>query len=210
MAKKHSVYLDKNNRPMTSVTTMMNLFANPGLVEWQMYVGKAKAQSTLEAAGRFGTLVHGAIQAIIEDGQVPYLEEGRTRTVIENLQKWIANNVDEWFCFEQAVYNYTKGYAGTFDAIVRLKNGQIMLLDFKTSKRIYPSYRLQMVAYAKAEVVENNTFDLTRLQGAILLHLNHETLTWEAVVVNTDDPELNRVWDLVTNLYPWWVKNYAN
>jgi hypothetical protein len=49
------------------------------------------------------------------------------------------------------VYSH-HGYAGTLDAIVRIA-GETWLLDYKTSKGVYPETALQLAAYANADFI---------------------------------------------------------
>lgn len=208
MAKKHLVYKDRDGNPLPSVTTILQVLNKPKLTDWKLAVGKSRAESTVKAAAEFGTVVHSAIQSIVEDGQVPTFQDQRVSTTIENLMKWINNNVEEWVCMEMAVYHHDLKYAGTFDGIVKLKSGKYALIDFKTSKSIHPDYYLQMCAYANAQDVEDDVFDLRNLDCGILVHLNHSTLMWEAVVVDVWDSQLKAVWLTLTQMYPWWKKHY--
>lgn len=208
MAKKHQVYKDKDGSPLPSVTTILQLVNKPKLVDWKLAVGKSKAERTVQAAAEFGTIVHSAIQSIVEDGQVPTFQDPKVSTVIDNLLKWINNNVEEWVCMEMAVYHWDLKYAGTFDGIVKLKSGKKALIDFKTSKSIHHDYYVQLCAYANAQAVEDDVFDLRELDCGIIVHLNHSTLMWEAVVVDVHDKSLVSVWESLTRLYPWWKKHY--
>lgn len=53
---------------------------------------------------------------------------------------------------EHAVINLTEGYGGTYDLIVRYQ-GQVWLLDLKTSAGYYPEFALQIAAYGHGEFV---------------------------------------------------------
>ena len=50
---------------------------------------------------------------------------------------------------EQTVWSLEHGYAGTLDLLARV-NGEVTLIDFKTSKAIYAEYDLQSAAYQHA------------------------------------------------------------
>lgn len=98
---------------------------------------------------------------------------------------------------ERQVWNLTLGYAGTFDLLVRLRDGTIWLVDIKTGKGVYSDHALQLMAYSMAEfvgsddVVDEAATELLRgIGGMAVLHLaddhwefravRHDAATWSA------------------------------
>ena len=67
---------------------------------------------------------------------------------INAFRDWVKQNEVEWLAAEQRVYSRNHKYAGTVDAVARV-NGEFMVIDFKTSTRIYEEYYLQVAAYSK-------------------------------------------------------------
>ena len=69
---------------------------------------------------------------------------------------WAYMAVEDWFMqhrvkpvyVEAQVFSHT-GYAGTFDLLATV-DGQLSLIDWKTSKALYPENDLQLAAYAQA------------------------------------------------------------
>ena len=62
----------------------------------------------------------------------------------------------EYLATEATVFNRTQAYAGTLDAVMRLRVGDrvlTILVDYKSGKNIYPEVGLQLAAYANAEFV---------------------------------------------------------
>jgi hypothetical protein len=51
---------------------------------------------------------------------------------------------------EVTVYHDVLQYAGTFDLMYVDRDGKRVLLDWKSGKRLYPEFALQMAAYAYA------------------------------------------------------------
>ena len=87
------------------------------------------------------------------------------------LVKWIEKNKVKPVAMEERVYSVDfEGYAGTFD-VVAVVNGQLKMLDIKTSKAIYPEYPLQAAAYEHA-YVERNPGAITN--GIAILRLDKE------------------------------------
>ena len=54
---------------------------------------------------------------------------------------------------EAYVINKTLGYGGTLDLLAYDENGQTVLADVKSGKGVYAETRLQLLAYAEAELI---------------------------------------------------------
>ena len=63
--------------------------------------------------------------------------------------EWVGDNEIKFEKSEQRIYNRYDRYAGTVDCIAHL-NDVRTVIDWKTSKGIYPEYHLQVAAYAQA------------------------------------------------------------
>lgn len=55
----------------------------------------------------------------------------------------------EYVAAERRILSVKHGYAGTLDILAKIDN-ELWLLDVKTSKKLYPEFRMQTAAYAKA------------------------------------------------------------
>ena len=71
------------------------------------------------------------------------------KTPMENFHKWVESREIEWIASEKKVYSKFWNYAGTIDALARI-NGELYVIDFKTSAKIYKEYYLQVYGYAQA------------------------------------------------------------
>ena len=74
-------------------------------------------------------------------------------------------------------------YAGTVDAVAKI-NGRVCVIDFKTSKKIYKPYHLQVTAYAQAI---KRIDGLGRWPLGIILRLDKETGEYEQKVFEPKD-----------------------
>ena len=89
----------------------------------------------------------------------------------------------EWIDAERKVYCDKHKYAGTVDAVAKI-NGRVCVIDFKTSKKIYKPYHLQISAYAQA---------IRRIDGlrqwplGIILRLDKETGLFQQKVFEPKD-----------------------
>ena len=74
------------------------------------------------------------------------------RLQMQNFHKWLVMAEErgiEWLGSEKKVYSKLWNYAGTIDALARI-NGELYVIDFKTSAKIYKEYYLQVYGYAQA------------------------------------------------------------
>lgn len=120
-----------------------------------------------------GTIVHAAIESYLDGKPLSRsdledrLEEARIpRTLWKGAAGMVAAAME--FLFEQepevlhseaTVYSRQHGYAGTADLIVRMRVGKStrpVVVDFKTSPRIYDETGLQLCAYSRADFVGHN------------------------------------------------------
>lgn len=115
---------------------------------------------------------------------------------------------------EGQVFNLTLGYAGSYDLIVQLPDGRIVVIDIKTGKNIYADHALQLMGYGLGEFVGwNDRRDMAAtqlLQGAhalAVLHLTEEG--WEFVELRVT-PELRQAFESMCHLAHWMEKYDKN
>jgi len=93
---------------------------------------------------------HGKYRSEVENGYLAFLE-------------WEKNNIDKWIESEMTIYNDKYWYAGTLDAVAKLKNNKIYVIDFKSSKGFYDDYVLQISAYRNAYGKNTDGMGILRL-----------------------------------------------
>lgn len=109
--------------------------------------------SVLRKAGDRGTLVHQAIEQYGLTGTAPNPQdfEPEDRKRIQGVAKWLLDVEPEFVVQEVRTASLNHRYVGTFDALCRI-DGELWLLDWKTSKRVYPDQHFpQLCAYLEAE-----------------------------------------------------------
>ena len=112
----------------------------------------AYAQKKTDAATA-GTMVHDAIEAYIKDldympllnNEDPSIQE-KAINGFQAFLSWESKNHVKWLESEVEIFCLSHGYAGRFDAIAFV-NDHRYLIDFKTSKAIYPEMSVQLCAY---------------------------------------------------------------
>ena len=110
--------------------------------------------SVLTKAGDRGTLVHQAIEQYGLTGTAPDPQdfEPEDRKRIQGVAKWLLDNEPQFVVQEVRTASLEHRYVGTFDAQCRLNDGNLWMLDWKTSKRVYPDQHFpQLAAYLQAE-----------------------------------------------------------
>ena len=156
-------YIDGIEKPLVSVTTILQALAKPQLIYWAAKTAgeNALADPTISAqeaassiykkrdsAGDRGSDVH----RMIEKGEYGKSEDlpDRVKGYIQAYEKWSASFVKKFILKENTVHSKKFEYAGTLDAIVEDKDGKVWLIDYKTSKALYAETGLQLSAYKEA------------------------------------------------------------
>lgn len=161
-----------------TVTTLLKALNKPALVGWaaksvaeyaaknyqQIYAIAAEDEAAAvdllkgtpwrerDKAASLGARVH----AIAAAGGTPNAEE---KPFVDQWLKFLADTGAEVVAQELIVVNTVIGYGGTADLILKNKAAEHVLLDIKTGKTVadrdgsvYPEIRLQLNAYAHADV----------------------------------------------------------
>ena len=108
-----------------------------------------------KTALNIGRVVHGYIEEVIEWSlgelsDMPEMPEDEAAVnSIQAFGKWVRENDVEWVATEERIYSKKYKYAGTVDAVAMIDD-KFSVIDFKTSKQIYKSYKLQVYAYKQA------------------------------------------------------------
>ena len=132
----------------------------PGMVIDELNKPKLLAEAKVihrkkkEEAGDIGTAVHNYLETYIKAKinwdklpDMPVNEQVKKGIIA--FIKWAKENKVQFISSERKVYSRKYEYAGTLD-MEAIVNGKLSIVDFKTSKGIYPEYFLQTAAYAKA------------------------------------------------------------
>lgn len=115
---------------------------------------KSAYRGTSKNALNIGTITHewveGAVNWKLGEGEIPQMpQQEEAVNAIHAFKDWVGQNVVEWKSSEEKLYHRKYKYAGTVDARAII-NGEYCVIDWKTSKAVYPEYHLQVAAYAKA------------------------------------------------------------
>jgi len=150
----HPKYVLSNGEVVPSVTQILSaVIAKPGLQRWANQLGlnnkslDSENKSTLDV----GKLLHAYIQADLEGAIVD--EVGYTPEQISLAKKsfaqylrWKDGKQIKAIKTEYIMVSEKYRYGGTIDALLEI-DGELTLLDWKTSTHISLDYKLQVAAY---------------------------------------------------------------
>ena len=101
----------------------------------------------MKEAGRIGTVVHGLVEDYLKGKEIPTQNDKRVVNCWNLFLKWWENQEYEPIEIEKKLYSKKYNYAGTLDLVVKDKEGNLVLIDIKTSNQISFDYYLQLNAY---------------------------------------------------------------
>jgi hypothetical protein len=131
-------------------------------------------------AKTIGQLAHEWIEAhlrarLYATRELPLPVNEQTRKAVRAASAWIAEHFKP-VSMEHRLYSREHDYAGTLDVVGEV-DGQLAVVDWKTSKTIYDEMQLQAAAYAQAWA---EMFDL-RVPDRWVIRLDKETGEFEPV-----------------------------
>lgn len=109
---------------------------------------KARPDKIKDDAADLGTRVHAFIDLIIH-GKEPADIPKDLEAPVTAFKEWWKNSGIELVMGDTKVASLIHKFGGSLDALGR-REGQFIILDWKTSNAIYPEYALQVAAYAQA------------------------------------------------------------
>jgi len=113
----------------------------------------SNADIIMRRAGEEGTQVHTAIEAYLKGEEVNWLNEWGSTKYSLKVWQMILKFVDFWETYkptliesEVHIFSDELEIAGTLDLVVEIE-GELWLLDIKTSNYLHDSYDLQLACY---------------------------------------------------------------
>lgn len=114
----------------------------------------------LSDLAELGTLTHEWIEAYVQDLLPPELVRPEQDAMVDAFVDWWEAQDIEVYAVEATVFGGTGdlAYGGTVDMFAKV-NGVNMVLDVKTSRRVYDAHVAQLAAYGAADTWAKETFD---------------------------------------------------
>ena len=156
-----------NDIEYPSVTTVLGILGKgDALVQWaancaidyikenpdcDLEVARKEWRNVRDDAMNIGSEVHHLIEKWIKRDEIIHdIENDIVEKAFNAFREWERENIQEWIETEQTVHRRDLGYAGTLDAVAKMKDGRVLVIDFKVSKGFYDTYPLQLAAYRAA------------------------------------------------------------
>lgn len=129
--------------------------------KWLANEGWEGADAKKRTAGEKGSRVHKAIEHLIKGNKIThdakFSANGEPEQEITaeeygaiiSFARWAEAERPRFLLTETTVCSKKYGYAGTVDAVAMIGD-EVYILDWKTSKNIYPSMEIQIAAYREA------------------------------------------------------------
>ncbi len=191
-------YRLKDGTRVPGTTTVTGAYKNSGgLIHWAWDQGMKGIdyRETRDKAGDIGHEIHAQIEArLIEDGRLPWPGLTHIKMVEQEIQ------------LVSEIYKY----GGTPDAVGVDDKERHVLLDWKTSKDVYPNYQLQLAAYINVWNENRPGQEITG--GAYIVHFTKagEFIRAYAYAVPDlpDCPDLNDSWEQFKDALSMWKRDF--
>ena len=147
-------YYQRNGEYYPSVTYVLSHYPKGKFFEdWLKKVGYS-ADYIVKKASEEGTQVHEMIEAYLNGEELKFLEHGRPMYA-PNIWQMFLRFVDFWEEYKPTLieaeihlFSDKLKIAGTCDMVCEI-NGELWIIDFKTSNHLQTTYDLQTAIYAK-------------------------------------------------------------
>lgn len=150
-------------RFVPSVTWITNyVYKGIGYYQWLAKLGWDEAEATKNEAGDKGSKIHAAIEQLIngvtvkmEDKFYSKLTSQEEELNVEeygalcSFKAWCDETNPEFIMKETVVTSDKYDFAGTVDCLAKI-DGQLYILDWKSSQYVWPSMEAQLSAYKQA------------------------------------------------------------
>lgn len=154
----HTRYYLRDGELAVGVTTVLQVLNKPSLVVWANRLGLQGIDSTKvrDQAGDRGTITHLLITSELKN-EVPDLSEYSQADIdvatlcLNSFREWRKGHTLEIIHVETPLLSEMYRYGGTPDFLGYV-NGELTLIDFKSSNAIYGDYYYQLSAYRQLEI----------------------------------------------------------
>jgi hypothetical protein len=163
----HTRYYLKDGELAVGVTTALSILAKPALIKWANNLGLQGLDSNKvrDQAGERGTITHLLITSELKN-ETPDLSEYSQSDIdvatlcLNSFHEWRKTHILEPIYIETPIVSEQYRYGGTPDYF-GLVNGELQLIDFKSSNQISNDYFYQVAAYRQL-TLENWCTELKR------------------------------------------------
>ncbi|QPB09788.1 DNA helicase [Streptomyces phage Shady] len=149
---------------------------------------KGAARRYTKTRAEIGSDAHDLFERLIRGEYVPRRLHPDMQPYADNFREFLDVVQPELIRAEDVAWSDTHKYAGSFDALLRIKDEDgtavTVLADWKTSKATYPDVALQMAAYGFADKLidpDGNESPMPHIDAAAVLHITPEQWAFKPV-----------------------------
>lgn len=208
----HENYYNKKGVEIPSVTTILKLLNKPELVDWANYMGflRKNTKELTAKAALIGTLTHYILERygkrkiinfkVLDDYDIDVTKP--VNKAIKGFVKWRNDYAPRIEICEIRLNNGKFG--GTVDNVCDI-DGFKYIVDYKTSKSVYPSMYIQLAAYnLLLRDVKNMKIDYVAI---LVLNKNKVDYKFYKMKVSHLEKYYEKVFLLLYELYILWKDN---
>lgn len=192
--KAHTRYKTADGKQVPGTTTVIGVLNKPALVKWANQIGLEGIQldKYMDKLANIGTCAHLMVECHLK-GIDPDLSEftqeeiDKAENALISFYNWESQHQIKVIATELPLVSEEYHYGGTIDAVLEI-DGNVNLVDFKTSKGIFNEHKIQLGAYRN--LLEENGYTIE--QYRVLRIGRDETEGFEEHVI----PDLGLYWQM--------------
>lgn len=169
---------------VTNIGSVMPLALSDPKAAVELISGASRRYT--KGRGEIGTAAHEIFETLARGQKLPR-QHPEMQPYVTHFQEFLDKHQPEFLAMEETVWNGTVGYAGSFDAVMRI-DGENVIADWKTSASVYPEVGLQLSAYRHAESFLSGG-ELPHIDGGAVLHVTADQ--WKLHPVRCDESVFN-------------------
>lgn len=153
--KAHTRYVAADGKQVPGVTTILGVLAKPALVPWANRMGLQGIDTSkyVDEAASIGTLAHALIMeslggVAVRHGDFTADQLTRAEHGVKTFKGWLKGKDFKPTLLEEPLTSNIYRYGGTIDILATL-DGDLVLIDLKTSSGIYDEHVYQVGGYWK-------------------------------------------------------------
>lgn len=151
--RAHITYKLSDGTAVPGVTTVLGVLNKPALVRWANNLGLQGIDSTkyVDEKAAIGTLAHQMIASYLRGEETDTSEYSKVQidqaeNAVLSFFEWEKTHHIEPVLVEEPMISEVFRFGGTIDCLGHI-NGELCLIDFKTSRGIFPEMMIQLAAY---------------------------------------------------------------
>ena len=153
--KAHTTYTLLDGTVVPGVTTILGVLNKPALVPWANKLGLQGIDSSkyVDEKAAIGTLAHQMIAdylrgEVTDTGEYSKFQIDQAENALLSFFEWEKSHKIEPSLIEAPMVSERHRFGGTLDCIGEI-DGELWLVDFKTSSGIFPEMLVQVAAYTR-------------------------------------------------------------